>query len=708
MAKRKNSSASRQAPAPAAPANEMSIFGKISWYSLLAMVFITPIVISNLTFLGFDLPITYDQFDIIKVFMQRVLGLIALAAWGWDMLAHGGKIRRTPVEWLILVFLAWVTVSMFLSIHPATAFFGKYRRFEGLLSLINYAVIYFLILQYADRPSRIRLFAQTLFASGIVVAGYGVLQSMGLDPLQWGQLPFEANRAFSTYGNPDLLAGFLMFSIFISLGLALAEHNLILRGVYWFGFLLNMWCTVVAFSRSAWVGGLAGLVIIVIIAIYQKTPWKTEDWVFSGVTAAVAGSIAIKSFSNPNEVMNFGKRFASILEFGEGSAKTRFQIWQSAIDATKDRPIFGFGADTFRLIYPRYKQFDYVADAGYLSVADNVHNYPLQLMAGIGIPGAALLYGVFGWAAVRSFPVVFNREGGSNRMILAGVWTACAAYIVHLLFGLSVTGTSFLLWACMAVVLAPTAVSHEFKAPKWGIPVAVGLVALSLLGIGYQVVYMRADNYYLKARIATQGAQRTEFAQKAVNLNPYNDMYRAEVGLAYTDELFAAVNSAQQGQQVSKEQIQGLFTKAETSLRDTIAFVPWEYDNYVFLTNLYTLGGSVLNPSYLDQAIEVGRAGVRVERYGPAIRFQLARALSEAGQKDEAIRQLAYARRMDPAYVDATIALARLYEAEGQLEKAIDILKLSETQRPGLAGVADLLKEFEASATAQPSTTTTP
>ena len=41
-----------------------------------------------------------------------------------------------------------------LSISPATAFFGKYRRFEGLLSFINYAVIFFLVVQFADRPSR--------------------------------------------------------------------------------------------------------------------------------------------------------------------------------------------------------------------------------------------------------------------------------------------------------------------------------------------------------------------------------------------------------------------------------------------------------------------------------------------------------------------------------------------------------------------------
>ena len=253
----------RQSTSAAASQDQMSIALQISWYSLLAMVFIVPVAMSNWTWLGFRLPITYDQFDIIKVFFQRVLGLIALAAWGWHMLTKGGKIRRTPVDWLILAFLAWVTISMFFSISPATAFFGKYRRFEGLLSFINYAVIYFLVLQFADRPSRIRSTRRDR-SSGrrFVVAGYGFLQSIGSDPINWHALPFEQFRPFSTYGNPDLLGGFLMFSLPVALALALAEENLWVRLVYWVGFGVNVYVWIVSFTRGAWIGGAIGLVLI--------------------------------------------------------------------------------------------------------------------------------------------------------------------------------------------------------------------------------------------------------------------------------------------------------------------------------------------------------------------------------------------------------------------------------------------------------------
>ena len=225
-----------------------------------------------------------------------------------------------------------------------------------------------------------------------------------------GDLPFEANRAFSTYGNPDLLGGFLMFSLPITLGLVLSEDKLSMRIVYWLGFAINVWCWIVAFTRGAWIGGLVSIPLVVFIAFRHRAQFFKIDWIPVGAITALGAGIIGASLKNPNEVMNFASRFKSILDFQGGSGKTRTEIWQAALGAVQDRPIFGFGPDTFRLIFPKYKPVEYVADAGYRSVADNVHNYPLQLAAGIGIVGALMLYGIMAWAAIRSAPLVFTRS----------------------------------------------------------------------------------------------------------------------------------------------------------------------------------------------------------------------------------------------------------------------------------------------------------
>jgi len=337
-----------------APRAAMSGSERVVWICLHLLVFMVPLAMSNVSiFGGTGLPLTYDQFDIAKVFLQRALMIVAVGGWAWGILLKGGRIRFTKVEWLVLAFLGWLIVTSALSIHPATAIFGKYRRFEGLISFVNYMAVFFMALQLVDRPSRIRSLARTLIIGGAIVSFYGLLQFFGIDPAQWGSLPFESNRAFSTFGNPDLLGGYLIFPLAISFALAFSEENLYGRVAYWSAFLTIAFCWLIAYVRGAWIGGAFALGILVFALVWAKAKVTTVDWSFAGITAAIFGVVTVRSLTSPSDVTNVIARITSIFAFKEGSAQTRFQIWEAAISAIKERPIFGWGADTFRLLFPR-------------------------------------------------------------------------------------------------------------------------------------------------------------------------------------------------------------------------------------------------------------------------------------------------------------------------------------------------------------------
>ena len=113
------------------------------------------------------------------------------------------------------------------------------------------------------------------------------------------------------------------------------------------------------------------------------------DWAPAGVFVALGIGIIARSLSNPSEVMNFGKRLGSIFDFGSGSGQTRVEIWRAAIAAIKERPILGWGADTFRLAFTKHKTAEYVQIMGGSSGADNAHDYPLQLASGDRYPRRA-------------------------------------------------------------------------------------------------------------------------------------------------------------------------------------------------------------------------------------------------------------------------------------------------------------------------------
>ncbi|HSK48035.1 MAG TPA: O-antigen ligase family protein [Coriobacteriia bacterium] len=687
--------------------SDMNIGEKIAWVSLHALLFLVPIAISNLSFLGIGggLPLTFDQFDIVKLFVMRACTIVGLAGWLAWMLLRGGKVRFTKVDLLILVFLAWVGLTTITAVHWPTALFGKYRRFEGFLSFINYAAVFFLTVQLVDRPARMRSLVRTLFFSGSIVMLYGALQYLGIEPVPYGQLPFEVSRSFATYGNPDLLGGFLMFMLPISIALALSEDNTAWRTIYWIGSVLTAVVTITAFTRSAWIGGTVAVAALVVAAFRQRLKPRTEDWVMAGVAASMAGVVVVRSLSAPSEVMNVFARIRSIFEFQQGSAQTRFQIWQAAWDAIKERPILGWGADTFRLVFPRFKPAAYVAVAGYISVADNVHNYPLQIASALGIPGFLLLYGLFAWILVLSFKAAFSREAASgSRIVYSGVWAAAIGYIVHLFFGLSVTGTTVLLWFCFGLLLAPSARVVEWKRPgsAVGLISAVVVVALaSALFVG-NVVYVMADNAYLNARVGGLSAQeRVDMAERAVKLNPFNDIYRAEVGLAYEDYAIAILAGQAGNPATAQQDSFRLFQKAEESFKETIAFVPPEYDNYVFLANLYNSMGQYYDPSYFTNAAEIARQGTEVEPFGPAVRVEYARALANTGQTDEAAKQLEIAIELDPAYAGAGLLLAEIYESQDKLQEAVDVLKAIEARKAGQSGVAERIQALEASLTAE-------
>ena len=243
------------------------------------------------------------------------------------------------------------------------------------------------------------------------------------------------------------------------------------------------------------------------------------------------------------------------------------------------------------------------------------------------------------------------------------------------------------------------------------------LLVLAVSGIGYQVVLMEADYQYLLANVGSSGAERIAAAQLAVKLNPFNDMYRAEVGMAYRQDLVDAATAEMQAQSSGQDTsqyppiINQDFQASIAALKDTIAFVPSEYDNYVFIASVYNIGGSLLNRSYYSDAINWAQKGMQVEPYGPAVRVEYARALLATNRTQEAIKVLEDAWAMDNANADAGEMLAQQYKATGRLADAIKVLKAIQAVNGTDQNLAPMLQQYEASATtgaSKPATKSTP
>jgi len=648
-----------------------SLPGKVAWWTLLALVFLVPLALSNLTFLGFSLPFGSDVYDNLKVTILRIGSLVALLAWSYDILKNGGKLRTTPIFWLFGAFLVWATISTCLSVSPITSFLGKYRRYGGLWSYFIYAILFFLVIQYATNESRVKMLAKSLCLSSGFIAFYGLLQSIGIEPIMKNATAFEAGRSFSTYGNPDLLAGFLAFGTFISLGLALAERRTGWRVFYWVITLMNSAVIITAYSRSIWVGFVFGISAIILFAVRQRTKLEGTDYGFLGATAVATSAYIIKSLTRNDAVTNFASRLSSIFQFNSGSSLTRFEIWSAAIAAIKDRPIFGFGPDTFRLIFRRYAPVEYAQDAGYLSVADNVHNHVLQLAAGVGVVGCALYYAMLFWIACVSFKLGFTPHeqddsiSQSGRLLYGGLWSACLAYMVHLFFGLSLPGCTFLLFIFMGALVAPTAREHEVAPIKLAeVALTGGAIVVALISVFTLRLYI-ADYYFIKGDDAAnsnnpQGA--VSAYKRATELDPYNDRYKTEYFSSAATLAFSAVQSAQ-NKQLSEADANTYVADAERIGKEAIEFMPWEYDNYSMIALFYTqLGETTGDKTYFAKAINLAEPQIELTPSGLALRYAYARALMGEGRAEEAKKQLEICVEQDTNFKYAQELLKMIVE----------------------------------------------
>lgn len=685
---------------------QTGIARRIAWWSLLGMVFLVPLVMSDFALPGMQGRLTFSSVELVKLSLLMILALISLGSWAIDLLRQGGSVRHSPVSWLVLAWLIWVVVTTFTALHWPTAFLGTQGRYEGLITFVTYAVVYFLALQFVDENNRVVRLAQVLLSSGLIISIYGLLQHAGVVSLPQ-DLPWnEANRAFATYGNPIILGGFLIFVVNVALALALGEHRMHWRLLYWSAFGLGGLTLLVTYTRGAWVGATVSVALTCIFALRQRARLRRWDLAPLGLFAGAALALILRSGPGSEQQTDVAERITTGLQFSTGSGLTRTFIWQAAKRAIEERPLLGWGADNFGFAFNRYKPAEFVHDLGGSVQADNAHSYPLHLAASIGILGAVAFYAIWIWAGIRSFRTLFARAGGPGRLLRAAFWASAAGYLVHLVLGISVPGITFLLWISLAVVLAPTARSLDV-APRRPVAkyllIAVVTIAVTL-GIAGQAVALAADRDYVAATDEFSGltpSERRALAERAVSLNPLVPEYRSTVGTAGMAQMRldsrSLAKAEKQGGDVTlyREALVASLTQTETALEAAIGSTPDDYANYVNLVTTYNIAGASLDPAYYEQAIAAAERGLEVMPLGTDIRVRLAEAYVGLGRKDEAIGTLEYCVELDSGGADAVLALARLYEERGMIDEALAMLEAAEEWAPGQPGIAEAIRSLE-------------
>jgi tetratricopeptide (TPR) repeat protein/O-antigen ligase len=127
------------------------------------------------------------------------------------------RLTRSATDWPLLAWLSCCFISAFHTVNLRLSLHGVYEDFEGLTSLINYVFLLYLMQQHVRSERQIRLVIGSVILAGTISGFYGMLQNFGIDFVPWNPATYSADRMFSTMGNPNFLAAYLVMSLPICL-----------------------------------------------------------------------------------------------------------------------------------------------------------------------------------------------------------------------------------------------------------------------------------------------------------------------------------------------------------------------------------------------------------------------------------------------------------------------------------------------------------
>jgi putative inorganic carbon (HCO3(-)) transporter len=437
-------------------------------------------------------------------------------------------LKRTPLDLPLLAFIGTAALSSLFAVNWNVAIFGTYDRWEGLLTIVSYALLFWLAVQLLSDEAEARGLIWSLLISAYFVGAIAILQS-GFGVLGGGYFQ-GANgilRADATLANPDFTGIFIAMMLPVAFAKLVSRRPAVTRVLAANLVVVLLLGLVATYTRAAWIGAVVGVIIVLVLRRGRFHVWPlviSASLVIVGfaVATGVAASMPASAKSGVGHAVL--ARIASIADLSSGTQNERIATWADTLPLIASRPILGYGPDTFGLVYP---QFETSNKLGVLW--DKPHQDALGVAASLGVLGLV----AYIWILVAFVRAFWKGRHLRGAVALFGGWVA---YVVSIQFDFSWIPTSFPLWlfaAAAIVTWAPdlkvvrvTAFPRRIALPV----LAVAAVVLLLLMIPAVVMPYVADaDYYGTQAAADLGQARATIAQ-ARSLAPYEATYAIEAG----------------------------------------------------------------------------------------------------------------------------------------------------------------------------------
>lgn len=471
-----------------------------------------------------------------KITLFYFLVLLGAVAWVTKAVIIGElNIKRTPLDWPIVSFLAIFIVSTILSISQKDSLLGTYGNpAKSLAAIVVFIIFYYLVINNIDQK-RIKLLFWGIVGSTSLIAIFSLLQLLGKFVLP---LDFTRAASFNPLGSLSGLTMYLVMALpMLVIGLAqISEIHIGLTSKILVGAIKTVLGAVILISLfvlallngfTFWPAAIVGLVIVLMFLLSKIIKISSSNIVIPITTfllliiLLVLGNFNIMSLNLPVEVSL--------------SRRASFEI---AKDSLKDSPLFGSGPSTFYYDFDKYKGTDFNASPLWDAKFDNGSGYLFEVAATVGSLGVLAAVVIFLVALSICFLTLIKVRKNDTQSILLALFSSFITVIIfNLLFTLnnSLVLISTLI-AILAVAMAIVNYPEKFKtlnlsfraSPKYALALAAIFLTLSA---GVVILFTLGVKMYLADVYVRQALNTSDINQKIAKLNqaivlaPYQDVY---------------------------------------------------------------------------------------------------------------------------------------------------------------------------------------
>ncbi len=375
---------------------------------------------------------------ILSIGILTLVNIIDIYKNGWPP-----EINLKPVSkefcCFVILFFSQMAAYIF-STDREISLMGAVPRYQGLLINIHYILLalntFYFFRKYKDNKSNdvSKWFSIIL----IIVCITAVLPYVFplTFPFYFFTPAFFFNRVYSTFGNPNYLAVFIIGT----LPFLIFRKNL--KNIYYYsGVLLVIITLFLTGSRSAWIASILGFLITGILLAFKLKKYKTLS-VTSIVIILLAAAIGIKAYIAPI-IPQFER--LSLDTPQSTSIQTRSYLWKSGLKMSLKRPITGYGQDMIQENIEPYLP-EYLKSNEKFFV-DRTHNEFIDIL---------LFSGIFAFLSYFCLLVLILWRSARINVseYVIGPFTAFISLIIFHTVNFSTTSSNILLYFSMGYLIA--------------------------------------------------------------------------------------------------------------------------------------------------------------------------------------------------------------------------------------------------------------